>query len=458
MDAFYVYFNKLMNNNRSEFKDFGDINWLSPYRADEAEKRRDQLLAELSDKLNLSFKKTKPWINRLSKGCQLCGEGEWSCLFITGKCNASCFYCPTSQLHDELPTTQRVTFQHPEEYADYLNYFGFKGASFSGGEPFLVFDRTLSYLTAIRKKCSPDLYLWVYTNGLLATPERIKLLADAGINEIRFDIGATHFKLDHVRKAKGIIENITIEIPSVPEEKDRLIGLLPEIVEAGVTNLNLHQLRLTKHNAPKLLQRNYTYIQGEHPVVLESELAAYQIMNAVKQQNIDLGVNYCGFQYKNRFQKAAFRNKVASRFLFEGEELTGNGYARTLLDCSLSPKEHFSNLELTTQDYLIKNQLIHLNLADLKANNSQIKKLVLIYRVLSIENNAIKKDLNTFGLQTSDYGIESGFSVRPLMINEEEISELINLLSGNGSEVPTDELFFKIWQHEFIEHGMRPYY
>ncbi len=50
------------------------------------------------------------------------------------------------------------------------------------------------------------------------------------------------------------------------------------MIKAGVSNLNLHQLRLTKHNAEKLAKRNYTFIPAEQPIVLESELAALDIL------------------------------------------------------------------------------------------------------------------------------------------------------------------------------------
>jgi len=66
---------------------------------------------------------------------------------------------------------------------------------------------------------------------------------------------------------------VTVEIPAVPEEVERLKGLLPRLCELGVTRLNLHQLRLTAHNAEQMLPHGYTYLHGDQPTVLESELA-----------------------------------------------------------------------------------------------------------------------------------------------------------------------------------------
>ena len=70
------------------------------------------------------------------------------------------------------------------------------------------------------------------------------------------------------------------------------------MIKAGVTNLNLHQLRLTKYNAPKLLKHNYTYIHAEQPIVLESELAALEILDFARSENLKIGINYCSFFFK----------------------------------------------------------------------------------------------------------------------------------------------------------------
>ena len=203
MEAFDSYLNDLINQNRETFSAFQNIKWLNFYQTTEAQEQRDKLTEKLSG--SWLFKETKPFYNHISPGCKICGQGNWSCLFITGKCNGSCFYCPAPQLADEVPSTQNLKFETAEAYADYINFFGFKGVSFSGGEPLLFFDRTLHYLKTVRERCNPEIYTWMYTNGILADEQKFRKLADAGLNEVRFDIGATGFKLDKIGFAKGII-------------------------------------------------------------------------------------------------------------------------------------------------------------------------------------------------------------------------------------------------------------
>ncbi|MDA3853810.1 MAG: radical SAM protein, partial [Bacteroidales bacterium] len=332
----------------------------------------------------------------------------------TNKCNAACFYCPTSQQNDEVPSTQGLDFETPMAYANYVNALGFKGVAFSGGEPFLYFERTLAYLKAVREVCAPDLYIWCYTNGILADTDKLQALADAGLNELRFDIGATGFSLEYVKRAQGIIPKITIEIPSVPEELDRLKALLPEIIAAGVSGLNLHQLRLTTHTVRHLAPRGYTIINAEKPIVLESELAALELIDYANEQGYQIGINYCSFFFKNRFQKAGFRTMLIHK-LSPHSSVSENGYIR-------------------------------------EYDGKQLD-----YSYFKISDVAIDKELSK---QINDLGLT--VYTTPISIFSEEIpaylcSEVEGLLAQEPKEVPTDELLFRIWQLEYMEAGLRVY-
>lgn len=103
-----------------------------------------------------------------------------------GRCNASCFYCPTSQDETAEPLSNGIPFATPDDYAEYVSLFGFTGASISGGEPLLTLDRTLAYLTAVRRRCGDSVHLWMYTNGTLLTQEIAgrQQLSPAGFRDV----------------------------------------------------------------------------------------------------------------------------------------------------------------------------------------------------------------------------------------------------------------------------------
>ncbi|MFP4041320.1 MAG: radical SAM protein [Bacteroidales bacterium] len=290
---------------------------------------RNSLLQSIARTAKRGYSGTKTDVRNLSPGCRICAEGKWSCLFINGKCNAKCFYCPTSQDEVGIPATNALTFPQPGEYLEYIEKAGFKGVSISGGEPFLTFERSHEYITAIRKKFN-SVYLWLYTNGTLVDEDKLKMLRDSGLNEIRFDIGATGYNLKYLQKAIGIIPVVTVEIPAIPEDLEKMKTLMKKLSDMGVEHLNLHQLRLTPHNINKLAHRPYTFLPGEKVTVIESEITALKLIKHGLDNNIPLPVNYCSFVYKNRYQGRGARTQAAKLIKPEYAGITENGYIRRL--------------------------------------------------------------------------------------------------------------------------------
>jgi pyruvate formate-lyase activating enzyme-like uncharacterized protein len=306
------------------------LKYVSPDEAGAAKAYRQAVFEELALRIEFKNKRTKAVHHSMSPGCELCGSGSWSCLFINGKCNCRCFYCPAEQRAVGLPTTNTLAFPKAQDYADYIEQLDFKGVSVSGGEPLLTLDATLKFITAVKKRFGKRIYLWMYTNGTLVDAGNLSRLKDAGLDEIRFDIGATEYSLKKARMAVGVIDHVTVEIPAIPEDEALLKDKLHEMCESGISFLNLHQLRLTAHNRSQLMQRRYTYLHGEHPTVLESELTVLRLLRHAAVNRLPLGINYCSFVYKNRFQKAAARRRCSLLICKPHEDVTENGYIRSL--------------------------------------------------------------------------------------------------------------------------------
>ncbi len=323
---------RLVELNRIEYgENYSRLRFITSAEAKKATIGRDKLLKRLQSHASVTFKGSKIFTGLLSPGCHLCGEGRWSCLFINGRCNCRCFYCPTSQEEIGLPTTNTITFRTPAVYADYLERFAFGGAGLSGGEPLLTPGRALGFLTAMRQKLGRKVHLWLYTNGTLLDAGMVERLREAGLDEIRFDIGAVGYDLRQLALAVGRIPTVTVEIPAVPEEAGRLRQKIREMAELGVKHLNLHQLRLTPYSLPSFCERPYTYLHGEKVTVLESELLALELMAEAAEAGCTLPINYCSFVFKNRWQKVANRRRNGEFLRKSWEDLTESGLLRTLL-------------------------------------------------------------------------------------------------------------------------------
>lgn len=321
----------IVQNNLDEYgSDSAAMKWLKEQEAAQIEAIRENLLEDIRKKGLFLFNNTKPFHKKLSPGCRLCGEGSWSCLFINNLCNAKCFFCPARQDIADEPGTSTLTFSSPEDYADYLEEFNFTGASISGGEPLLTFDKTISFVRHIKKRLGDGIYLWLYTNGTLATEEKLSMLADAGLNEIRFNITATGYDLSKAKMASRIIKNVTVEIPAIPEDMEIMKAKIWEMGDYGISFLNLHQIRCTKHNWKQLAGRGYTFLHGPQIGILESELTALKLLRYAVEKDINLGVNYCSLIYRHRFQTTSSRARWAPLMVKPFEDITRAGMIRII--------------------------------------------------------------------------------------------------------------------------------
>jgi len=278
---------------------------------------------------------SKPYLHHLSPGCRSCVSGKWFCIFITGVCNKACFYCPRERdgRPQDFPNTpENLILASKEKYIEYIKTFDFDGISFSGGEPFLAFDKMVAYIRETRLVFGSKHYVWAYTNGSLVTEERLRILKDAGLNELRFDISANEYELTPVEFAAKHIDTVTIEIPAIPEDKEFVKTNLEKFEAMGVKYLNLHQLMQTEFNQDAFHERGYTpvhhkYYKNHFPVV-ESELAGLEILKYAADQISEMGINYCSKCYKLRFQGNGHARRLASIFKDKMESVTSIGTLR----------------------------------------------------------------------------------------------------------------------------------
>ncbi len=436
MHPYISFLNTTVNNNHELFSnENNNLNWVNGQQLYILDNERSTLLQNIDAAVNKSYRNSKLWTNSLSKGCQLCAEGKWSCLFINNICNATCVFCPTQQDTDEIPSTQGCTFNTPEEFAEYINYFQFKGVSISGGEPLKTLDKTLRYIQAVRKHCDPDIYFWLYTNGILGTREIFEKLGKAGVNEVRFNLAASNYTVALVENAAPYIEHITVEIPAIPEDYDKVKSLIPALILAGVTNLNLHQLRLTPYNIKKLSEKGYTFTHGNPPTVIESEITAIKLLKHVIESGLQIGINYCNYHYKNNFQKAGFRKHIAKKFEPNTQDITAQGYIRQVTSIDSTNKK--------------------IDFQSIKEATSINKTLKINYKYYSLSDKITSE--NDFNLEIGHkkYNINLKNSKSKLLITPELFIETLKQRTKKDIDSNTA---FEIFQKEIIEDEFPEYF
>ena len=312
---------------------YGRLPWFSPEEAREAERRRGDMLEKLSGALSFSFNGTKPHLGPLSPGCRLCGTPEAAFHFINRACTRTCFFCPEDRSGnpDLLPWTDGLWFEKDEDFIHFVKTFGIRGLGFTGGEPLLTPERLLSRMTAVRQSCGGDVHMRIYTNGDLADDDMLWRLRESGLNEIRFNIGARDYDLAPVRRVRDTIPVVTVEIPAIPEDLEKVKSAMLEMEAIGVDYLNLIQLEVSRDNFKALALDRYHV--GHRPVLLpvfESEVCALELMLFRQERRLRLPVSYCGFPYRFEVTNAQ-RSKRYNRFGLKGwEEVTEAGFIRTL--------------------------------------------------------------------------------------------------------------------------------
>jgi pyruvate formate-lyase activating enzyme-like uncharacterized protein len=459
---------RLLTKNQEEYQvKYNYLKFPSPEEAATAMQERQAILSVIESRVKWGFHKSKVDVSKLSKGCQLCGEGQWSCLFINNLCNGKCFYCPTQQSDMGQPETNTLLFDDPQTYVDYIREFGFKGVSISGGEPLISFEKSLSFVAAVKNAFADEVYVWMYTNGILLTPEKVEALKSAGLNEIRFDIGATDYKTDQLKLAVGRIPVVTVEIPAVPHEEELLKQKIRELKDLGVNHLNFHQMRLTPYNFNKLIEHDYTYSHGEKVTVMDSELTALRLIRFSLDEGIDLPINYCSFVYKNRHQKSANRQKHASIVKYSWEEITGNGFIRNLFvkvkaDDHHSIQKQFEN-ELAEGKMAFSSSINRLDFHEgqLQAVKSLQLPLFIEYHVSQIFPQATGlNDFQTIYLnEDSEVVVERRPATLPIELDAQKLEVVEKLLSGEiqYSEIE-DAQTQQIMTFEIIPAGLGDYY
>jgi len=276
----------------------------------------------------------KKYNDNYSPGCQSCQQGRWLCIYLTYLCNANCAFCPapmknvdkiSSAFGDQPPQILAFLMRHP-----------FSGISFSGGDCLLVFDRLLEWLKFFKYNL-PEIYYWLYTNGLEVEPYHLEQLARAGLDEIRFNIAATHYNtptiLEKIAMATDIINHVAVEIPSIPTDYEKLVEVLPYLDQIKVKYLNLHEYLLVPDDPLLKTESSGTFIFNKHTKL---KYHAYSLQNTEKikrfceQRGFKLKINKCSLQ-KKEYQMLKRRITLGTLLRKKHEQLTEEGLLETCL-------------------------------------------------------------------------------------------------------------------------------
>lgn len=251
------------------------------------------------------------------KGCKSCLVGTGlSAIRKTNTCNLECKFCYNfGQLDDSAPIGEGMWeiggTKFYEKDIDLLLSIHDKptGIAYVYLEPFMEIQK---YYSVIKKFSDLNIHQHMYTNGTLATEENLKALGEAGLSELRFNLGASNCSdevIENIKLAKKYIKYVGIETPMTPEFFDVFLEKQQQILDTKLDFINCAELHLNENNIDNYYGDNmYISRQGYISPVWSRELTL-KFMKIADDENWGIVVHDCSNYTK--FARALNQNNKA---------------------------------------------------------------------------------------------------------------------------------------------------
>ena len=198
---------------------------------------------------------------KFPRGCCSCLLGTGlSAVRKTNRCNVQCKFCYNYGELDVQPPIGEGMWEiggtkFYEDDIDLLLSIQKKptGVAYVYLEPFMEIEK---YYGIIRKFHEAGVHQHMYTNGTLATEENLRALGEAGLDELRFNLGASNCAdkvIAAMATAKKYIPHVGIETPMTPDFFAQFAEKKPAILSTGVEFINCAELHLNPNNLPNYI-------------------------------------------------------------------------------------------------------------------------------------------------------------------------------------------------------------
>lgn len=239
--------------------------------------------------------------SKFPNGCRSCLLGTGlGAIRKTNKCNLECRFCYNYGQLDDIPPVGEGMWEvgGTKLYEkDLPLLFSIQkkptGIAYVYLEPFMEIEK---YLPVIKKFSDAGIHQHMYTNGTLATEQSLQAVGEAGLNELRFNLGASLCSdrvIENMGLAKKYIAGVGIETPMTPEFYEQFFQKKEAILATGLDFINCAELHLNENNIENYLGENmYICRQGYISPIWSRELTL-KFMAVAAEENWDLAVHDC---------------------------------------------------------------------------------------------------------------------------------------------------------------------
>lgn len=224
---------------------------------DAVDARNDRLMADIPGLKSLKGRTYYVGEEKhFPKGCLSCLMGTGlSAIRKTNRCNIQCKFCYNYGELDRIPPIGEGLWEigggkYYERDLDLLLSTSTKptGVAYVYLEPFMEIEK---YYGVIRRFRAAGVHQHLYTNGLLCTEEQLARLGEAGLDELRFNLGASGCADSVIRNialARKYIPQVGVETPMTPEFEAAFRQKKDAVLATGLDFINCAELHLNPNN------------------------------------------------------------------------------------------------------------------------------------------------------------------------------------------------------------------
>ncbi len=238
---------------------------------------------------------------KFPRGCRSCLLGTGlSAIRKTNRCNLACPFCYDYGEMDCQPAIGEGYWEiggtkYREDDLDLLLsvHRPPTGICYVYLEPFMEIEK---YYGIIARFHAAGIHQHLYTNGTLATEDNLRALGEAGLDELRFNLGASGTSdrvIAAMAAARRHIPRIGIETPMTPAFYDAFMRKRDAIFATGVDFMNCAELHLNPNNLVNYLgEPLYMYRHGYASPIWSHELTL-KLMKRAAEEQWPLAVHDC---------------------------------------------------------------------------------------------------------------------------------------------------------------------
>ena len=234
-------------------------------------------------------------------GCQSCLQGHGlGAVRKTNTCNLECKFCYNyGELEESSPIGEGMWeiggTKFYEQDLDLLFSIHDKptGIAYVYLEPFMEIEKYYDFIKRINQE---GIHQHMYTNGTLVTEEALKALSQAGLDEIRFNLGASNCSdkvIENIGLAKKYIKRVGIETPMTQEFYENFLLKKEAILRTGLDFINCAELHLNANNIYNYFGENMYISRHGYISPIWSRHLTLQVMKMADEEKWDLVVHDC---------------------------------------------------------------------------------------------------------------------------------------------------------------------